>query len=145
MAKVAHLTAEHLFHFTPPFPLPLAQVFEPHPHREQMRASWWLGFVHTGVSPALCHAGKPLGALIASAHHSTMPAEPSTTTDMPSTITCVASSAPLTSGMPNSRATIAACVIRPPTSVTAALAMLKSGVQIGVVAWATSTSPGWKR
>src|SRR5712691_526187 len=91
------------------------------------------------------HAGKPPRALIASAHNSTMPAEPSTTTDMPSTITCVASSAPLTSGMLNSRATIAACDIGPPTSVTAALAMLKRGVQIGVVVWATSTSPDWKR
>src|SRR5712691_2220030 len=89
---------------------------------------------------ALRHAGKPPRALIASAHNSTMPAEPSTTTDMPSTITCVASSAPLTSGMLNSRATIAACDIGPPTSVTAALAMLKRGVQIGVVVWATSTS-----
>src|SRR6266487_105605 len=74
-------------------------------------------------------------ARLRSAHNSTMP----------STITCVASSAPFTSGMPNSRATIAACDIGPPTSVTAALAMLKRGVQIGVVVWATSTSPDWKR
>jgi hypothetical protein len=57
----------------------------------------------------------------------------------------VASSAPLTSGMPNSRATMAACAKLPPTSVTVAAAMLNSGVQTGVVAWATRTSPGWKR
>jgi len=78
-------------------------------------------------------------------HNSTMPAEPSTTTGAPSAITCVASIAPVTSGMPNSRATIAAREKGPPTSVTAALEMLKSGVQTGVVVWATSTSPGWKR
>ena len=48
----------------------------------------------------------------------------------------VASIAPLTKGMPNSRATIAACEKGPRTSVIAALAMLNRGVQTGVVAWA---------
>src|SRR5581483_1687139 len=67
------------------------------------------------------------------APNSTIPAEPSTTIGLPSAMTCVASSAPFTSGIPNSRATIAAWEKGPPTSVIAALAMLKSGVQIGVV------------
>jgi hypothetical protein len=62
-----------------------------------------------------------------------------------SSITRVASTARSTSGVPNSRATIAACEKGPPTSVTAAAAMAGRGVQIGDVACATSTSPGWNR
>ena len=84
--------------------------------------------------PCCFHAvgpGVAAGAAVADGN-STMPAEPSTTMDVPSAMSRVASTAPFTSGMPNSRATIAACEKGPPTSVTAAAAMLNRGVQIGV-------------
>lgn len=76
---------------------------------------------------------------------SARPLEPSTVIAVPSVTTRVASIAPLTKGMPNSRATIAACEKGPPTSVITALAILNRGVQTGVVACATSTSPAFKR
>src|SRR3972149_6160051 len=54
----------------------------------------------------------------------------------------VATPVPSTAGMPYSRATIEPWLSGPPTSVTIADAIAKSGVQAGVVIDATSTSPG---
>ena len=49
---------------------------------------------------------------------------------------------PRTAGMPNSRATMAACESIPPVSVTTAAATPKSGVQAGSVVRQTRMSPG---
>src|SRR6266702_4163226 len=73
-----------------------------------------------------------------------VPAPPSTVTTWPSCRRAVASPVPTTAGMPYSRATREACAARVPLSVTTATARANSGVQAGVVAWATSTSPAWK-
>jgi hypothetical protein len=54
----------------------------------------------------------------------------------------VAPSAPTTAGTPNSRATIAAWQVRPPRLVTIAAAVFMTGSHSGLVASATSTSPG---
>ena len=50
---------------------------------------------------------------------------------------------PTTAGIPSSRAMIAAWQVRPPRSVTMALARFMIGSQSGSVMSATSTSPGW--
>ena len=54
----------------------------------------------------------------------------------------VAPSQPTIAGMPNSRAMIAACEVRPPLSVTISDASFIIGSQSGVVISVTSTSPG---
>ena len=56
-------------------------------------------------------------------------------------MTSVAFCAPTTAGIPSSRATIAACEVRPPRSVTMAEATFMIGSQSGSVISVTSTSP----
>ena len=53
-------------------------------------------------------------------------------------------SVPTTAGTPSSRATMAAWQVLPPWSVTMAAAVFITGSQSGLVAGATSTSPGLK-
>src|ERR671937_2339683 len=71
----------------------------------------------------------------------TIPLEPSTRTDWPVLIAEVARPVPTTAGRPYSRQTIAACDITPPTSVTAALILVKIGAHAGEVAPHTRISP----
>ena len=73
---------------------------------------------------------------------STRPWSPSTITRAPVVSAVVPSPVPITAGMPYSRATIAACDASPPWSTTTAAARVNSGVQAGLVAGQTSTSPG---
>src|SRR5882757_1259180 len=75
----------------------------------------------------------------------TVPAVPSTSTSMPSTSRTVASAVSHTAGIPNSRATTAACDNMPPMSVTTAAAWPNSGVYPTSVTWVTKTSPGSRR
>ena len=77
----------------------------------------------------------------------TLPTSPSaqlTVTTRPVASFSTAPSAPTTAGTPSSRATMAAWQVRPPWLVTIAAAVFITGSQSGVVASATSTSPGWK-
>ena len=60
----------------------------------------------------------------------------------PSPMMRVASCTSTTHGMPNSRATVAACDSMPPVSTTTAAAGMNSGVQGVSVNGAMSTSPG---
>ena len=52
-------------------------------------------------------------------------------------------SVPTTAGTPSSRATIAACDVRPPRSVTMPAAVFMTGSQSGSVISVTRISPGW--
>src|SRR6516165_1159869 len=77
----------------------------------------------------------------------TLPTSPSaqlTVTADPVARRSVAPSAPTTAGRPSSRATMAAWQVRPPRLVTIAAAVFMTGSQSGLVASATSTSPGRK-
>ena len=63
----------------------------------------------------------------------TVPSVPSTLIVCPVRMAAVARPVPTTAGIPYSRATIAACDITPPTSVTVALIFEKIGAQAGEV------------
>ena len=77
----------------------------------------------------------------ASSGSTTVPALPSTVTMVPVTSARVASCAPTMHGSPSSRATIAACDVMPPASVTIAAARRMIGTQSGDVMCVTSISP----
>src|SRR6266581_5516324 len=75
----------------------------------------------------------------------TLPTSPSaqlTVTTRPVASFSTALAAPTTAGTPSSRATMAAWQVRPPWLVTIAAAVFITGSQSGLVASATSTSPG---
>ncbi len=84
---------------------------------------------------ACLNVGAPL------VRSTTVPAPPSTVTTFPSTSARVASCAPTMHGSPSSRATIAACDVMPPASVTIAAARRMIGTQSGDVMRVTSISP----
>ena len=71
----------------------------------------------------------------------TVPALPSTVTTVPVASIRVASCAPTMHGRPSSRATIAACDVMPPASVTIAAARRMIGTQSGDVMCVTRISP----
>ncbi len=71
----------------------------------------------------------------------TVPVPPSTTTSSPSTSQLSAPAAATTAGMPNSRATIAACESRLPRSTTSPPASGSTRIQLGSVCSATMMSP----
>src|SRR5260221_2951570 len=71
----------------------------------------------------------------------TMPRPPSTRIRWPSLIFEVALPVPTTAGSPYSRATMAAWLMEPPMSVTAARIFCKLGVHGGFVTWQTRISP----
>src|SRR5215471_10512459 len=71
----------------------------------------------------------------------TTPRPPSTRMRWPSLIRCVAVPVPTTAGNPYSRATMAAWLIEPPMSETAAEIFWNTGAQVGLVTWQTSISP----
>ena len=71
----------------------------------------------------------------------TMPRPPSTRMRWPSLMRDVAVPVPTTAGRPYSRATMAAWLIEPPMSDTAAAIFWKIGAQVGLVTWQTRMSP----
>ncbi len=74
-----------------------------------------------------------------------MPRPPSTRMRWPSLIREVALPVPTTAGRPYSRATMAAWLIEPPMSDTAAAIFWKIGAQVGFVTWHTRMSPFCRR
>ena len=74
-----------------------------------------------------------------------MPSPPSTRMRWPSLMRRVAVPVPTTAGRPYSRATMAAWLIEPPMSDTAAEILRKIGDQVGLVTWHTRMSPSSKR
>src|SRR5579863_2240703 len=71
----------------------------------------------------------------------TIPRPPSTRMRWPSLMRVVAVPVPTTAGRPNSRATMAAWLIEPPMSDTAAEIFWNTGAQVGLVTWQTRMSP----
>src|SRR6266699_2993358 len=72
---------------------------------------------------------------------STAPVVPLTRIRSPSLIFLVADEVPMTAGMANSRASTAACEVRPPASVTRPAILVKRATQAGFVIWQTTMSP----
>ena len=97
---------------------------------------WRRRLVQAGCRPRQGHDRTTVSAQV-----STSPVPPSTVTICPSRSRIVASPVPTTAGIPYSRATWDECEATPPVSVTTAAARAKRGVQAGVVAGATRTSP----